>query len=88
MPLRRKLWTVIVSATESDSFAGYNHSNFLAVPALVRTLLSTSHCHRLFPFLRIVIVVDPIDLSFLKKYGMQYEIWRHGKALERKFMVF
>ena len=44
------------------------------LPALVRTLPSTSHYHRLFPFLRIFIGFDPIDLSFKKKYGMQMAV--------------
>jgi len=76
-----KLRTVFISATEHGSSAGYNYSNSLAVPAPVRILLYTSHCHRLFPFLRIFIGIDPIDLSFLKKYG--FANGGHGKALQR-----
>jgi hypothetical protein len=57
---------------------GANSGQF---PAPDRTLLSTSHRHHLFPFLRIFIGFDLIDLSFLRK------IWNanggHGKALQR-----
>jgi hypothetical protein len=62
-------------------FVAYLGANSGQLPAPVRTLPSTSHCHRLFPFLRLFIGFDPIDLSFLKK------IWNanggHGKALQR-----
>jgi len=62
--IRFRTWFSLVESSVDRSWNGKGE-NSLAVPAPVRTLLSTSHCHRLFPFLRIFIGFDPIDLSFL-----------------------